>query len=203
MLPQLLLLIRRYFCQITLRDSASHSTHHWHLTGTRETAARPRTFTYDVFDKYHGPWTIRLQIVCPVSLLAIDMTISMFLACLSRTLTSWMCPELTCIDGYKPWLVECVNICLAQVVTGACRQGHIKPVLKELTECLFELEPASRSRHSSTKSEQIIIHDILRTSSTTADQRLDFIPHPWLSLRNRLEEFDWLPLLFITLLSRH
>ena len=77
---------------------------------------KPRIFTYEVFVKYHGPWNIRLQMLYPVPLLVVYRTIAMCFepASRSRTLTSWMCPELPCTGG-----------------DSACRQGHIKPVFKE------------------------------------------------------------------------
>ena len=53
-------------------------------------------------------------------------------SCLSRIVTSWVCPELPCTGSDKIWPAECFQNCLVQVVTGACCQGRLKPVLKEL-----------------------------------------------------------------------
>ena len=58
--------------------------------------------------------------------------------------------------------------------------------LENCTGFLFALESALGSWHSSTKSEQITSHYILWTSSTSTYQRGHFIPHRWLSSRNRL-----------------
>ena len=58
--------------------------------------------------------------------------------------------------------------------------------LKNWAGFLFRLESDSKSRHSSTKSEQMTSHHSLRTSSTTTDPRGHFILHRWFSSRNLL-----------------
>ena len=87
-----------------------------------------------------------------------------------QTLTSWTCPELPCTGGER---------CMPS-------RAHQNHYLKNCTGFLFELESASRSRQWSTKSEQVASHHILRISSTTTDRPGHFIPHRWLSSRNRL-----------------
>ena len=155
-------LVYQQFCGIASRAVASHTTHHWHLTSTRETSTRPRILTYEVFasTRGHGPvdckWCLQLQ----AALLQCSSSLPVWTSCnMSRT----------ALHGW--WQVHAIETTSNQF-------------LKICTGFPFGQESSSRWRHSSTKSEQATSHHTLQTSLMTTVQQGHFIPYRWLFSRS-------------------